>query len=82
MKWILLISAAVVMIGASKCSNGPNVSIYISTPKSNGMNWANASTGQQGFVPYSSTDKYVCMTPTDAQTLFSYCRSAENPPSN
>lgn len=38
-----------------------------------GMVYSDASTNQSGFVPYYKTDKLICFTPTDAQTLLSYC---------
>lgn len=47
---------------------GPKVIIYVSNPKLGGMD-----TSEKSFVNYDKTDKFICLSPTDAQTLLSYC---------
>jgi hypothetical protein len=61
------------------CSNGPKVRIEISTPAQGGVAWYDENTGQSGFTPYSQTDKHVCFTPTDLQTLMDYCGLSGSP---
>jgi len=55
------------------CGKGPKVTVYISDPDANGMEYYNENTGTSGFVPYSSTDKFFCLNETDTQTLLNYC---------
>jgi len=55
------------------CGNGPKVTVYVSDPNNLGMEYYNETTGAQGFVGYSVTDKFICFNPTDASTLFNYC---------
>ncbi len=57
----------------SGCGNGPKVSVYLSNPEVGGMDFYDPNAGHGGFVPYSATDKFVCFTPPDAQTLVSAC---------
>lgn len=61
------------LLGFSTCQTGPKVTVYISNPARGGMDFSNNLTGEKGFVPYSKTDKYVALTPTDAETLLNWC---------
>lgn len=40
-----------------------------------GMNYSDSRTGASGFVPYSQTDKMICFSSSDLQTLIDYCGS-------
>lgn len=53
--------------------SGPVVTAYISNPQALGMDFYNRRTGEQGFVAYSLTDKFVCLDPDDTLTLLQYC---------
>lgn len=57
----------------SSCGNGPKVIVYISDPTRLGMEYYNENTGQGGFVPYSETDKFVCLNQTDMNAMLNYC---------
>lgn len=52
---------------------GPELTIFISNPGMGGMDFHNPRTGTSGFLDYSLTDKFTCLTPTDTQTLLNYC---------
>ena len=54
------------------CANGPKVTVYVSNPAKGGMDFADEKTNVKGFVPYSSTDKFIALTPQDAETLLNY----------
>ena len=75
---LLLVVLCCTTMGVSECSQGPEMAIYISTPKSGGMNYYDPVSDKSGFIPYSQTDKFICLTPTDAQTLFNYCKTPSN----
>lgn len=68
------------MLGASTCSKGPKVSVYISNAARGGMDFMNEATGEKGFVAYPQTDKYVCLSPQDAETLLNYCNATKSSP--
>lgn len=70
------------LLGAGSCSQGPDVTVYISTPKNGGMNWARASANKTGFIPYQYTDKFVCFNQIDAQLLLDYCKASQNDNNN
>ena len=57
----------------NNCGNGPQVSVFISDPAAGGLDGYNEATQQSSFVPYANSDKYVCFTPTDAQSLLDNC---------
>lgn len=75
-RWLMLLAvclSAFFLAGIGQCSNGPKVSVYISNPGAGGMDFANQATGEQGFIPYNQTDRFICFLPTDAETLLNYC---------
>lgn len=78
---LLIAGIGCASLGNNGCS-GPNVTVYTSAPNFGGMEWANATSGLKGFIPYSSTDKFTCFTPDDLQTILNYCRSSQNPNGN
>lgn len=51
----------------------PEVTVCASDPSHNGADCFNQRTKESFFLPYLQTDKFVCMPPTDAQTLFDFC---------
>lgn len=55
------------------CGNGPKLTVYISDPTNNGMEFFNERTGEKGFVKYEETEKFIAFTPADAQMMFDYC---------
>lgn len=55
------------------CSSGPKLTVFISDPAKGGMEWSNKATRKSGFVPYSATDKFVCLMPSDLAALIDYC---------
>jgi hypothetical protein len=55
------------------CAHGPKVTVFVSDPGKGGMEFANQATGAKGFVPYSATEKFIALTPQDAETLLNYC---------
>jgi hypothetical protein len=55
------------------CGSGPQITVYVSDPSISGMEFYNEKTGDQGFVPYSQTDKFFCLNQADTQTLLNYC---------
>lgn len=71
--------SALLCLGFGGCKNGPDVTIYISDPKERGMEYSNDDGTVQGFVPYEHTDKFVCFTPGDAQTLINFCGASKAP---
>lgn len=72
---ILLISSALFLL--SNCGGGgPKISVFISDPKVGGLDGYDEATQKASFVKYADSDKYVCFTPTDAQTLLSSCAQA------
>lgn len=71
-----LVCSSIILGGASSCHGGPKVTVYVSTPASNGMNYSNEATGAKGLLPYSQSDKFVCFNPADAETLINYCNAS------
>lgn len=68
-----LVCLSAFLVGMNSCStNGPKVTVYISNPVAGGMDFSDAA-GTKGFVEYPKTDKFVCLTPIDTQTLLNYC---------
>lgn len=65
--------SGIVLCTIASCGSGPKITVYLSDPANGGMEFYNENTGEKGFVDYSKTEKFVAMTPTDAQTLFNYC---------
>ena len=57
----------------SSCGNGPQVTVYVSDPAVGGLDGYNEATQKSSFVTYANSDKFVCFTPTDAQSLLSNC---------
>lgn len=62
-----------VLLTTVACKKGPQVTVYVSDPARSGMEFYNFATKEGGFVEFPRTDKFVCLTPTDAETLFNYC---------
>lgn len=61
------------LVLVNACASGPKVTVYLSDPAAGGCEYYDPNTQAGGFVPYSSTDKFVCFNPTDAQTLINFC---------
>jgi hypothetical protein len=59
----------------SSCNEGPKVRVNVSNPSAGGMDYYDEALEQSGFTPYEATNKYICFTPTDLQTLLNYCGS-------
>jgi hypothetical protein len=55
------------------CGDGPQVTVYLSDPGAQGMQFYNERTGEKGSVGYDQTDKFVCFNPQDTQQLMNYC---------
>lgn len=71
----ILASLVFMLCALTGCpKDGPQVTVYTSTPASGGMNYSDPK-GNKGLKPYSQTDKYICFTPTEAQTLLNYCEA-------
>lgn len=64
---------ALLAFSAACKSDGPQITIYISDPAKSGMDYA--TTSSKGFVPYSQTDNFVCLSPSDERTLLEYCEA-------
>lgn len=67
--------AVIALLLLSACNHGPELTVYISNPEKNGMDWSDEHSGKKGFIPYSETDKFVCMGSSDMGTLMNYCRN-------
>lgn len=65
--------SGVSLLMIANCGNGPKVRVYLSDPANGGMEFHDETSGEDGFVPYSQTDKFVALSQADAQTLFNYC---------
>lgn len=55
------------------CKTGPKVRVYLSDPAKGGMEFYDQNTDVGGFVNYAETNKFICFTPGDMQTLLNYC---------
>jgi hypothetical protein len=70
MKYLLLIP---VILLITNCKSGPQITVCVSTPSINGFDCYNEATQQSSTVLYADSDKYVAMSPGDAQALLNYC---------
>jgi hypothetical protein len=70
---LLQISCAAFLILNLGCSTGPKVTVCVSDTKSGGFECYDERTGQKYFMDYKDSEKYIALSPTDAQTLFQYC---------
>lgn len=68
------------LLACSGCATGPKVTVLVSDPAKGGMESFNENTGKRDFMPYSATDKFVCLTPPDAEALLNYCKAGEAVP--
>ena len=57
----------------SSCGTGPKVTVFVSDPAAGGLDGYNEATQQSVFVTYANSDKFVCFTPPDAQSLLDKC---------
>lgn len=64
------------LLAFSACANGPRVTVYVADPPNNQFESYNEQTGAKTIVPWSQGNKFICLSPTDAQTLLNYCGSA------
>lgn len=55
------------------CNGGPKLTICISDPAASGFQCFNENTGKSSVLFYALSDKYVALSPTDAQALFNFC---------
>lgn len=61
----------------SACAHvGPKVNVCISDPPMDGMDCYSEITNRSYFKTYIETDKYVCLPPEDAHTVFDFCAQA------
>lgn len=63
---------SVFLLGIDSCANGPKVTVYVSNPNAGGMDYSDTS-GNKGFIEFYKTDKFVCFTPPDMETMLNYC---------
>jgi hypothetical protein len=69
MKYVLLLSTLFII----SCKTGPQISVCVSTPSINGFECYNEQTQQSFVVLYADSDKYIGLSPADAQALLNYC---------
>jgi hypothetical protein len=66
---------ALSIICTSCASTGPRVAVYLSDPQRGGMEFFDPRTGLKGSVPYSETEKFMCLKPSDMQELLNFCKN-------
>lgn len=68
-----MLCIALLIIALQSCENGPKVTVYVSDPAHEGMEYYNENTGQKGFIAYPLTDKFICFNQTDFNELLNFC---------
>lgn len=63
----------VLITSLSACKTGPLVTIGISHPEEGGLSCYNPRTDESYLLKYADSDKWICLPPEDARTLFQYC---------
>ena len=71
--WFVGCLSGIALLTIGSCGHGPLVTVYISDPSREGMEFYNEKTGATGFVEYSQTDKFVCLNQVDMQAYLNYC---------
>lgn len=61
------------LLFASSCKEGPQVVLCVSMPAVNGFQCYDEKTQKYSFLWYKDSDKYIAMSPGDAQALLDYC---------
>lgn len=57
----------------SDCKSGPKVTVCVSDPAAGGFDCYNEATNLGSFIPYSQSDRFIALPPTDAQTVLNFC---------
>lgn len=73
---ICLILSLVCLLNS--CKEGPKVTVCVSNPSESGFECYSQETKKSFFLKYEDSDKYVALSPADAQTLFNYCANNKN----
>lgn len=64
------------LLSLSSCGHtGPKIAVCVSNPSNDGFECYDERTQKSYHLNYSDSDKYVALSPTDAQTLFNFCGS-------
>ena len=71
---IICLLALIVLV--ISCAGGPLITVCISDPAKGGFDCYDEQTKINSFLAYADSDKFVAMSPTDAQTLANYCSQA------
>ena len=57
----------------SSCKTTPQVTVCVSDPAAQGFDCYNQMTKVSSFLQYQNSDKYIALSPEDAQTLLNFC---------
>lgn len=73
-RWLLLLVSCLSSPGceATLPEDGPQVTVYLSSPEAGGMDYYDAEAKTSGFKTYDQTDHYVCFEPEDAKKVIQF----------
>lgn len=72
--WLTLLLPVVLLVPS--CGTGPKVAVCISDPALGGFDCYDEKTQGAYFVSYANSNRYVALSPPDAQLLLNYCGSS------
>lgn len=70
---ILLLSFLLSSCATLHPEGGPKITLCLVDANSGDMACYDKETNQSSTLPFSKTDKFVCLPPQDAQTFLNYC---------
>lgn len=77
MKYLSLFMICFIYGVCNGCAHGPNVNVYISNPNRDGFDYYDVKTKLNEFLPYSQSDKFTCVKPSDLSTILNYCKASQ-----